>query len=168
MKIGKYFTLEEFTRSQRAEKEKITDQYKPPQEVIDNLKKLATLVADPIREQFGSFSPSSGYRCTALNKAVGGARSSEHLFGRAFDETFRKNGVNISAKVFFWLIENKEDVQWTKIIWEYGNSENPDWLHIEHVEGEKQQVLLKLGGSPYLNYFDTSFYTKHKKIGLIK
>ena len=168
MKVGKYFNLEEFTRSQRAEKEKIEEQYTPSDEVIENIKKLATKVADPIREKFGSFSPSSGYRCERLNKSVGGAKSSKHLLGKAFDETFRKNGVNISASVFFWLIANKEDVQWTKIIWEYGNSENPDWLHIEHVEGENQQVLLKLGGSPYMNYFDTSFYTKHKEKGLIK
>ena len=41
---------------------------------------------DPIREFLGAPLPaSSGYRCPALNAAIGGARNSRHLAGKAVD-----------------------------------------------------------------------------------
>lgn len=170
MKISNYFTLDEFTKSEKASKLGIIEQYNPPISVVENLKKLAVNVADPIREKFGSWSPTNGYRCAKLNELVGGAKSSRHLTGNAFDETFIKDGKNISYEVFFWLLENKATVKWTKIIWEKGDVNNPDWLHIEHVEGEKQRVFVLFKDKPgqYPNYFDTDYYKKHKEKGLVK
>ena len=40
---------------------------------------------EPIRAEFGPFSPTSGYRCPELNVAVGGATNSQHMAGQAAD-----------------------------------------------------------------------------------
>lgn len=169
MKISKYFSLEEFLKSETAARRGFLEQYKPTISVVNNLKKLAENVADPIREKFGAWSPTCAYRCERLNKTVGGVQNSRHLTGNAFDETFIKNGKNISSEVFFWLLANKKNVKWTKIIWEKGDVENPNWLHIEYVEGEKQRVFTKINGvSGYPNYFETEYYLKHREKGLVK
>jgi len=167
MKVSKYFTLKEFQSSEIAKKNGYTEQFSlPPIEVIENIRLLATIVADPIREFFGSFSPTNGYRCERLNKAVKGVKNSKHTKGQAFDETFIKDGKNVSDTVFFWLLKNKDTVHWTKIIWEYGNEDSPAWLHIEYVKGEKQQVFVKKSKNPaYLNYYNTDFYKVHKEQG---
>lgn len=173
MKISKYFSLEEFTRSETASKLGMIEQYNPSQEVIENLKKLAVNVADPIREQFGPWSPTNGYRCSKLNeyfrKTIGASKNSKHLTGQAFDETFIKGGKNISHEVFYWLLANRDTVKWTKIIWEKGNVDCPRWLHVEYVEGEKQRVFVKIDGVPgYPNYFETAYYLQHREKGLVK
>lgn len=169
MKISKYFSLEEFLKSETAARRGFLEQYKPTISVVNNLKKLAENVADPIREKFGAWSPTCAYRCERLNKTVGGVQNSRHLTGNAFDETFFKEGENISSEVFFWLLANKKNVKWTKIIWEKGDVENPNWLHIEYVEGEKQRVFTKINGvSGYPNYFETEYYLKHREKGLVK
>lgn len=36
--------------------------------------------------------PTSGYRCPKHNAAVGGAKNSEHLRARAFDQPYRSSG----------------------------------------------------------------------------
>jgi len=169
MKVGKYFTLKEFQSSEIAKKNGYTEQFElPPFEVIENIRLLATIVADPIRDFFGPFSPTNGWRCERLNKAVKGAKNSKHTKGQAFDETFIKDGKNVSDTVFFWLLENKDTVHWTKIIWEYGNVDCPAWLHIEYVKGEKQRVFVKKSKNPvYLNYYNTDFYKIHKGRGKV-
>ncbi len=169
MKLSKNFSLAELTRSTTATKQNIKEQFIPPSNIVENLSQLCENVLQPIRDEFGSFSPNSGYRCDALNKAVRGARNSEHTKGKAADITIYKQGKNVTGDVFFWLLENKETVKWTKIIWEYGNTFCPDWLHIEFVEEEQnqRQVLVK-GAGPYLEYYKSSYYTSHKKENLIK
>ena len=171
MKISKYFQLHEFLRSNTAKKKGYTEQNNPSQIVIDNLTKLAVNVADPIREFWGSFSPTNGYRCKRLNGAVGGARSSKHMQGKAMDETFvTKEGKNASQEVFFWLLENKDTCKWTKIIWEFGNTDCPNWLHIEFDEEEQRKgtVLVKFELTPYLDYYSSSLYAIHKNKGFVK
>ena len=48
----------------------------------DNLNKLIDNVLDPLRELYGKpIIVNSGYRCIKLNKAIGGAKNSQHLVG---------------------------------------------------------------------------------------
>lgn len=55
------------------------------EEVVENLRKLCEHVLEPLRKRVGRVVVTSGYRCGELNKAVGGARHSRHLTGRAAD-----------------------------------------------------------------------------------
>ena len=82
----KYFTIEELTRSTTARLRGIDNT--PSQLVIDNLTALVDNVLDPLREAWGKpIRVNSGYRCRALNKAVGGVPASQHMRGEAADIT---------------------------------------------------------------------------------
>ena len=86
-KISPNFELSEFLKSETAMRKGIKEQYNPPKEVVDNLMLLAQNIAEPIRAKFGSFSPTQGYRCPRLNKLISKSTKSEHLFGKAFDQS---------------------------------------------------------------------------------
>ncbi len=82
----KYFTINELTRSTTARLNGIDNT--PSQQVINNLTALVDNVLDPLREAWGKpIHVNSGYRCPALNKAVGGVPASQHMLGEAADIT---------------------------------------------------------------------------------
>lgn len=84
MKISKNFSLEEFSRSDTAQRLKIDNA--PASEQIINLCALVHHVLQPLRDHYGQpVKISSGYRCQALNKAVGGVTNSQHMRGQAAD-----------------------------------------------------------------------------------
>ena len=84
MKLSEHFDLNEFTRSATADRLHIDNSI--PEEFIPNLKNLCQQVLEPLREHFGiPVIISSGYRCPALNRAVGGVPNSQHLKGEAAD-----------------------------------------------------------------------------------
>lgn len=84
MKISKNFSLEEFTHSETAQCLKIDNA--PSTEQIINLCALVHHVLQPLRDHYGQpVKISSGYRCQALNKAVGGVTNSQHIRGQAAD-----------------------------------------------------------------------------------
>lgn len=84
MKISKNFSLEEFTHSDTAQRLKIDNT--PETEQIINLCALVHHVLQPLRDHYGMpVKISSGYRCPALNKAVGGVSRSQHMRGQAAD-----------------------------------------------------------------------------------
>lgn len=89
----KYFTIEELTRSTTARLRGIDNT--PSQQVIDNLNALVDNLLDPLREAWGKpLHVNSGYRCRALNKAVGGVPASQHMRGEAADITAGSKDAN--------------------------------------------------------------------------
>lgn len=170
MKISKYFTLEEFVTSETAMKSGFKEQYNPSPEVIKELTYLAVNAADPIREYWGSYSPTVAFRCAHTNKAVGGASNSDHLRGQAFDETFIKDGKNISREVFEWILAGGLK-SWSKIILEFPDSKGvPRWLHIGSSEDKQDKTVLvaykkmntKTGKEEtvYENYYTSKWFKK--------
>lgn len=81
---SQHFKLEEFTRSSTAERLGIENQ--PDRFQVENLNMLAVMILEKLRK-FASkpVVVTSGFRCPALNKAVGGVANSYHLQGRAAD-----------------------------------------------------------------------------------
>lgn len=80
----RYFTLEEFLRSDKAKAEGIDNT--PSFEVVDNINSLVENILEPLRAAYGKpIIVNSGYRSPALNKAVGGANGSAHMRGDAAD-----------------------------------------------------------------------------------
>ncbi|KAF3999229.1 D-Ala-D-Ala carboxypeptidase family metallohydrolase [Glaciimonas immobilis] len=79
-----HFTLEEFVRSNSAHILGINNT--PTPAIIVNLRRLARF-NEMVRLELGgaAITISSGYRCPALNRAVGGASKSAHLDGLAND-----------------------------------------------------------------------------------
>lgn len=84
MNLSPHFTLEEFTTSQTATRHSIPNV--PPAVIVDELARLCETILEPLREMLGRpIHISSGYRSPVLNRLVGGAPDSAHLYGRAAD-----------------------------------------------------------------------------------
>ena len=84
MNLSPHFTLEEMLHSETAEKKHIENRINATE--VNNLVRLCQKVLEPLREHFGvPIKINSGFRCQALNKAVGGAVNSYHTKGRAAD-----------------------------------------------------------------------------------
>ena len=82
----KYFTIRELTKSNTAVRKGINNT--PNSTIINSLTELINNVLDPLREKWGApIKVSSGYRCPALNRAIGGATNSQHMKGEAADIT---------------------------------------------------------------------------------
>ena len=77
----------------------------------------------------------SFYRCKALNTAIGGAKYSQHMKGEAIDidDTF---GYKTNAEMFNYI---KDNLSFDQLIWEFGNSNNPAWLHVSYVSVEENR-----------------------------
>lgn len=83
MKLSAHFQLQEFVRSEAAERLRIDNT--PPQEIVPRLIAVAEML-ERIRAVLGSpITVTSGYRCPELNVAIGGVRNSDHIYGRAAD-----------------------------------------------------------------------------------
>ena len=71
----KYFTINELIASDVAKNNNINNI--PNQQEKNNLTALVDNILDPLREAYGKpIKVNSGYRCDALNKAVGGSKTS--------------------------------------------------------------------------------------------
>ena len=86
MRLSTHFTLEEFCFSQTATRLGIKNT--PDAKTIEQLKEVAKQL-EFIRNTLGELSIriSSGYRCLALNRAIGSSDSSAHVLGWAVDFT---------------------------------------------------------------------------------
>ena len=132
--MGKYFTINELTKSSTAQRLHINNN--PTQEVKDNLDKLIDNVLDPLRELYGKpIIVNSGYRCTKLNKAIGGAKNSQHLVGQASDIRTVQN-TKESNKELFDLIKNSK-LPFDQLIYEY----DYNWVHVSYSPRNRRQVL---------------------------
>ena len=97
---------------------------------------IAEKVFEPLREWVGGpIKINSFYRCPELNKAIGGSTTSQHCKGQAIDidDTF---GKATNAEMFNFI---KENLDFDQMIWEFGDDDNPDWVHISYVSEEKNR-----------------------------
>jgi hypothetical protein len=108
---------------------------------------IATHVFEPLREYVGGpIKINSMFRSEDLNIAIGGSTSSQHCQGRAIDldDTF---GHKTNAEMFNYI---KNNLSYDQIIWEFGDSNNPDWVHVSYVSidqnRKKNLVAEKING----------------------
>ena len=108
----------------------------PDQTITDNLTKLIEAVLDPLREWYGKpITVNSGYRCEALNKAIGGAKSSQHMLGEAADITVGSKEEN--EKLFNYI---KDNLEFDQLI----NESDFSWVHVSYREGRLRKQVLEL------------------------
>jgi hypothetical protein len=152
MQLSTNLSLAEVTRSETAKRRGISNM--PTAEHIENFKKLAANIFQPIREHFGKpIIISSGYRSAELNKAIGGSLSSQHCSGEAID--IDMDGTDITNSQIFNYI--KENLNFDQMIWEFGTDTNPDWVHVSFASNRSQrkQILVakKVNGkTTYIPY----------------
>jgi hypothetical protein len=129
MKLSKNLSLAEVTKSTTAKRLNIDNT--PDEWVTENLKQVAINVFQPLRDAFKCpIYVSSGYRSADLNSAIGGSRRSQHVEGRALDLDADVYGGCTNSQIFNYIRENLE---FDQLIWEFGNQDNPDWVHVSFV-----------------------------------
>lgn len=129
MKLTENFTLEELTFSVTATNLGFNNT--PNTEARDCLKRLCVDVLQPIRDAWGKpITISSGYRCSRLNKAVGGVNNSQHLYGQAAD--IKANNPSENGKLHSLIKGMIKDgrIKVGQLIWEYGSRTCPKWVHV--------------------------------------
>lgn len=154
MKLSENLDLGELTRSEGAKRAGIANT--PTAEHIENMKKLATNIFQPIRDHFGvPIFISSGYRSKELNAKIGGSSTSQHSSGEAIDIDMDGSSSGVTNKQVFEYI--KANLDFDQLIWEFGTKNNPDWVHVsyESTGRQRKQVLraVKVNGvTKYENY----------------
>lgn len=132
--MGKYFSIAELTKSSTAIKKKINNT--PTKEVENNLNQLIDNILDPLREAWGQpIIVDSGYRCEALNKAVGGAAHSQHKLGQAADIHTKSDSKEDNKKLFELIKQLK--LPFDQLINEY----NYNWIHVSYSPRNRRQIL---------------------------
>ena len=132
--MGKYFSIAELTKSSTAIKKKINNT--PTKEVENNLNQLIDNILDPLREAWGQpIIVGSGYRCEAINKAVGGAAHSQNKLGQAADIHTKSDSVKDNKKLFELIKQLK--LPFDQLINEY----NYNWIHVSYSPRNRRQIL---------------------------
>ena len=133
-KISKHVSYKEATFSQTATRKDIDNT--PSPEILERMKALAENIFEPLRAHVGGpIKINSFYRSINLNVAIGGAKSSQHTRGEAMDidDTFG----HMSNKDMFEFI--KDELDFDQLIWEFGDDNNPAWLHVSYVSNENNR-----------------------------
>jgi len=141
MQLSEHLSLAEVTKSDTAKRRGVSNM--PTEAHIANFKLLAENIFEPIRNHFGKpIFISSGYRSAELNKAIGGAASSQHCQGEAIDIDMDGRPGGITNKMVFDFI--KENLNFDQLIWEFGTDANPDWVHVSYEStGKQRKQILK-------------------------
>jgi len=141
--LSRHFTLEELVASQTASRRGIDNTPSPA--VVRNLRKLAALL-EKVRVLLDGAPVlvSSGYRCPALNAAVGGSKNSAHMAGLAADFTAPDYGtvLQVARRIA------ESNLRYDQLIHEYGG-----WVHIGLPQGRarpRRQDLSIFKGTGYL------------------
>jgi hypothetical protein len=125
--VTMHFTIEELYASDTAKRLGIDN--KPSVQQMINLVYLAAYVLEPLRVAMDEpIKIGSGFRCQALNKAVGGVYNSQHLKGQAADLCI-DGDIQKGRKWFEYI---KKNLPFDQLIWEH-NSKGTYWVHVSFV-----------------------------------
>jgi len=148
-KVRDYFTLEDFTRSQKASDHGIDNT--PPHETLPAMRHLVQTVLIPVIEQFGEVMITSGYRCPQVNELAGGSSTSQHVWtstAAACDfEPVSRDVTNL--EVSHWIRDNCEFDQLISEEYVPGDDPRSGWIHVSSRtdDANRNQCLTKQKGS---------------------
>jgi hypothetical protein len=135
MNLTKNFTLQEMYKSTTAIRLGIDNT--PSDIAINNLRLLCNNVLQPLRDHMDeSIKVNSGYRSPDLNKKIGGSKSSQHCLGQAADISCGER----TAELYEYI---KNNLIFDQIIWEFGNDDNPDWVHVSYSSTKNRKQCLR-------------------------
>ena len=134
MKLSQNFSLAEMVKSQTAERKGIPNE--PNDQHVYAMTLLAENILQPVRDEFGSFIISSGYRSPELCVAIGSNIHSQHAKGEAAD--FEVAGID-NYDLALWIEQNLE---FDQLILECYTGGNTGWIHCSYVpEGNRKETL---------------------------
>ena len=136
VRLSENFTLQEFTKSQTAERRGIDNT--PVEGHLENAKALFENVVQPVRDNFGVTVINSGYRSGDLNYAIGGSNTSQHCKGQAVDIECPGTPNYDVAK---WIEEN---LDFDQLILEFYTPGIPDsgWVHVSYKSEDNRKSVL--------------------------
>jgi hypothetical protein len=139
MRLSAHFNLAEFTRSESAKRHGVSNE--PTAEHQANLKVLCEKVLEPVRIfNEGPLNISSGYRSKNLNHFIGGSLSSQHCEGKAADIDMDGMSGKNNAQIFNYI---KDNLEFDQLIWEFGDNNKPDWVHVSYNAGKNRKQVLR-------------------------
>ncbi len=137
MQLTNNFSLAEMVKSETALRHDMDNT--PGEAEIENLKRLAEKVLQPVRDHYGKgVKVNSGFRHPEVNAKVGGSKTSDHCKGQAAD--IEIPGV-ANADLAEWITKN---LDFTQVILEFYTTGIPDsgWVHVSYNPADlKKQVL---------------------------
>jgi hypothetical protein len=140
MKLSKNFTIAELCRTD-------TGLFNAPNtDQIMNLKVLCEQVLQPLRDYYGAVTINSGFRSPAVNKAVGGASTSQHLRGEAADIVIKDVG---NDEIWQYI---KRNLPFDQLILEHVRQNNPEggWVHVSYAMRNRRQSLSCVAKGKYV------------------
>ena len=138
MKLSNNLSLSEVIKSNTATRKCIDNN--PTQEHLESLEDIAENIFQPIREHFKvAIGISSGYRSEALNKAIGGSKTSQHSKGEALDLDADMFGKITNKQIFEFI---KENLVFDQLIWEFGNEDEPNWVHVSFTTKRPNRMMI--------------------------
>ena len=105
----------------------------PNDEQLNNMELIAEKIFEPLRDWVGGpIKINSFFRSPDLNKAIGGSRKSQHCHGQAIDidDTYE---VVANSDMYNYI---KNNLDFDQMIWEFGDDDNPNWVHVSYVSKE--------------------------------
>ena len=141
MKLTENLSLAEVTKSATAIRMSIANT--PSATHLIALKEVSKNIFQPCREHFGKpLAVTSGYRSEALNEAINGSKTSQHSKGEALDLDADVFGGFSNAELFNYI---KDHLDFDQLIWEFGNNNNPAWVHCSYkTRGNRNEVLIAI------------------------
>ena len=132
--ISKHVSYKESVYSNTATRRGINND--PNDDQLYFMELIAEKVFEPLREWVGGpIKINSFFRSPELNTAIGGSATSQHCKGQAMDidDTF---GKATNAEMYHWI---KENLDFDQMIWEFGDEDNPNWVHVSYVSEDKNR-----------------------------
>jgi len=125
LRLSEHFALREFVRSATAITLKIDNN--PPDEAVERLRQLCQHLLEPLRMRFGVLRVTSGYRSRELNRAVGGAKNSQHLRGEAADIHVTRS--EVAYKMIDYISQH---LDFDQALLEHKRRTGARWLHLSY------------------------------------
>lgn len=150
----KHFSIKELSRSETASRRGINNT--PNSAIVSALTALIDNVLDPLREKWGApIIVTSGYRCPALNRTIGGASGSQHTKGEAADIRTLSDSREENMKLLKCLLDS--GIEFDQVIAEdVDGAGRPDWIHVSFTRSranrKKRTTMKKIAGrTTYIN-----------------
>jgi hypothetical protein len=149
--ISQYVNYKEVIRSQTAQTKGIDNT--PTELQLTNIRNIAKNVFDPLREHFGTpIYISSCFRSQELNGLIGGSPTSQHTArgdSAAMDIDAEVYNGTTNAKIFQFIANS---LQFDQLIWEFGNDNEPDWIHVSLQKHNRIEILQSVRENGHVYY----------------
>ena len=141
LNLSKDFTLKELIRTVSGLPND------PDERAEEKLLYLASFILQPIRNQWGRLYITSGYRSSGVNKRVGGADTSQHLYGEAADFIALEAPLK---DVYRWIVDEGH-IAFGQCIFEIRAT---DWIHVALPRLDKlnHQALVSTAPGRFVNF----------------